>query len=130
MDLTSKKTVINKSQKESFEFLSDPANFKRLMPESTKKFEPNDEGGFLFQLSGMPEIGLKLNEKQPDERIVWGSASDKFKFTLTSEVAEVSEHESEVQFIFHGDFNPMMAMMVKNPLKKFIDTLSDNLSTI
>jgi hypothetical protein len=31
---------------------------------------------------------------------------------------------------FQGDFNPMMAMMVKGPVGKFIETLSTNLETI
>lgn len=130
MNLTSKKVILDRSQKDSFHFLSDPSNYKELMPESTQKFELNDHGGFIFQLKGMPEIRLKLEEKTPDNRIVWASASDKFKFSLSGEISEVSEHQSEIQFVFNGDFNPMLAMMVKNPLTKFIDTLSDNLSNL
>ena len=38
MNLESKKTIINKSQKEFFEFLTDLNNFKQLMPENTDKF--------------------------------------------------------------------------------------------
>jgi hypothetical protein len=32
-----------------------------------------------------------------------------------------------VQLHFEGDFNPMMAMMIKGPISKFIETLADNL---
>jgi hypothetical protein len=58
------------------------------------------------------------------------AASDKLPFTLRGEIEEVNERESSVQLIFEGEFNSMMAMMIKNPIKKFITTLSENLKAI
>jgi len=130
MNLSSKKTIVHKDQKTCFEFVSAPEKYEEIMPESTEKFELNDQGGFLFKLKGMPEIPLKLEEKKPDSTVVWGSANDKFKFTLTIDLEKVSDQDTEIQFLFHGDFNPMMAMMVKKPLQKFIDTLSENMTKI
>lgn len=130
MNLQSEKTIVKKDQKLCYEFLSRPENYENIMPESTDKFELNDEGGFLFKLKGMPEIPLKLDEKTPDSKVVWGSGNKNFQFTLTIDIAQVSEQTSEVQFLFNGDFNPMMAMMVKKPLQKFIDTLSKNVASI
>lgn len=130
MNLQSEKTIVIKDQKLCYEFLSRPENYENIMPESTDKFELNDQGGFLFKLKGMPEIPLKLNEKTPDSTVVWGSGNKNFQFTLTIDIAQISEQTSEVQFLFNGDFNPMMAMMVKKPLQKFIDTLSTNVASI
>lgn len=127
MKLDSDKIVVKKDEKACFEFLSQPGNYKELMPESAVKFEPNDKGGFNFQLKGMPEIRLKLDEANPNSKVVWGSASDQFKFNLTVAIDPIAEEESQVQFLFNGDFNPMIAMMAKSPLKKFIDKLSENL---
>ena len=124
MNLESKRTVIKKSQKEFFEFLSDLQNFKQLMPESTEKFEV-DGDSFIFSLKGMPEIRLVLKEKKEFNKIVLGAASSKLDFNLTAEISEVSENSCETQLLFEGDFNPMMAMMVKKPLQKFIDTLTE-----
>lgn len=130
MNLQSKKTIVHKDQNSCYEFLSRPENYEGIMPESTDKFKLNDQGGFLFKLKGMPEIPLVLNEKTPDSTVIWGSGNKNFKFTLTIDITQVSEQTSEVQIVFNGDFNPMMAMMVKNPLQKFIDTLSANLTSI
>ena len=69
MNLETKKAVINKSQKEFFEFLGDLNNFKQLMPENTDKFEVDGES-FLFSLKGMPEIRLVIKEKQEFDKIV------------------------------------------------------------
>ncbi|SDX14984.1 hypothetical protein SAMN05444411_103206 [Lutibacter oricola] len=125
MNLESKKTVINKSQKEFFEFLTDLNNFEKIMPENTDKFEV-DGDSFLFSLKGMPEIRLVVKEKQEFDKIILGAASSKLNFTLTANIIEVTESSCEAQLLFEGDFNPMMAMMVKKPLQNFINTLSSN----
>ena len=59
-----------------------------------------------------------------------GSASDKIPFTLTGNIYEIDDDSSEVQLVFDGKFNTMMAMMVKSPLKKFINTLSENIEQL
>ena len=125
MNLESKKTVINKSQKEFFEYLTDLNNFKGLMPENTDKFEV-DGNSFIFSLNGMPEIRLVIKEKQEYNKIILGAASSKLSFSLTAIINEISDNSCETQLLFGGEFNAMMAMMVKGPLQKFIDTLTEN----
>jgi len=129
MNLETKKTIINKSQKYFFEFLTDLNNFKQLMPENTDKFEVDGES-FIFSLKGMPEIRLVLKEKQEFDKIILGAASSKLDFTLSAIINEVSENSCEAQLLFNGDFNPMMAMMVKKPLTNFIDTLTENIAKL
>lgn len=129
MNLQTKKYVINKSQKDFFEFLTNLNNFEQLMPENTDKFEV-DGDSFLFSLKGMPEIRLILKEKQEFDKIVLGAASSKLNFSLTAAIQSVTENSCEAQLLFQGDFNPMMAMMVKGPLQKFIDTLTENASKL
>lgn len=130
MNLTGEKVILHKDKIATYEFLSSPKNYEQLMPDNIKKFELNDEGGFLFQLKGMPAIPLKLNERNPHDKVVWGSANKSFDFTLATEITEISSSESEVQIVFNGDFNPMIGAMVKKPLKKLISTLSENLKSI
>ncbi|SNR61204.1 orotate phosphoribosyltransferase [Lutibacter flavus] len=125
MKLETKKSVINKSQKEFFEFLTDLNNFEQLMPENNTKFEV-DGDSFIFGLKGMPEIRLVVKEKQEFDKIVLGAASSKLDFSLTANISKISESTCEAQLLFEGDFNPMMAMMVKSPLQKFINTLTEN----
>jgi len=129
MNLETEKSVINKSQKEFFEFLLDLNNFEQLMPENNTKFEV-DGDSFVFGLKGMPEIRLVVKEKQEFDKIILGAASSKLNFSLTVNINEVSENTCETQLLFEGDFNPMMAMMVKKPLQKFINTLTENASNL
>lgn len=127
MNLESPKKTVNKSSKELYDFLTNVKNFKQIMPSSIEKFEA-DDNSFVFAIKGMPEIRLVLKEKEPNNKIVLGAASSKLPaFTLTAKIDDISESQSAVQLFFDGDFNPMMSMMLKGPLSKFIDTLSEKM---
>ncbi len=123
MNLESPKINVDKSPQEVFDFLSDIKNFESLMPENISKFEVLSEDTFLFALKGMPEITLKKKDLSSPNKIVLGAAGGKLDFSLTGNIVELNENSSEVQLEFSGDFNPMMAMMIKGPISKFIETL-------
>ncbi|WBX72109.1 SRPBCC family protein [Tenacibaculum retecalamus] len=129
MNIEGNKVIVKKSTKEVFDFLIKLENFEQLMPENTQKFEV-DGDSFIFGLKGMPEIRLVMKEKTEYSNITLGAASSKLPFTLSSDISEVSENESEVILKFDGEFNAMMAMMVKKPLTKFIETLTENIAKI
>ncbi len=130
MHIESPKKTVSKNKQEVFEFLSDIKNFERLMPDNISKFEVLNEDTFIFALKGMPEITLKRKEQIPHEKIVLGAAEGKLDFTLTADIQELSENSTEVTLHFNGEFNAMMAMMIKNPITNFIGALSENLGKI
>ena len=127
MNLESPRVTVGKSAQELFDLLSDVRNFEKLMPENIAKFEVLDDDSFVFGLSGMPEIKLKMKEKVAPTKLVLGAASDKLPFTLEADINPLSENSSNVQLLFEGEFNAMMAMMIKGPISKFIETLADNM---
>lgn len=130
MNLESPKVTVQKSAQDLFDSLSDVNKFEKLMPENTAKFEVTGDDSFVFALKGMPEIRLAIKEKIAPNKIVFGATSDKLPFTLTTDIQEVSESNSEIQLHFEGSFNPMMAMMVKGPIGKFIETLANNMNKL
>jgi len=129
MNLESPTVTVNKNANDLFDFLTDVKNFETIMPENTDTFEATGDG-FIFALKGMPKIKLKLTEKIQPTKIVLASAAEKFPFTLTGNIVALEENTSSINLNFAGDFNPMMAMMIKKPLQKFIDTLAENLSNL
>jgi ribosome-associated toxin RatA of RatAB toxin-antitoxin module len=130
MTLESTKTTVEKSAQYMFDALSDVKNFAKLMPDSISKFEVTGDDSFIFGLKGMPEIKLKMKEKITTSKIILGAASDKLPFTLTANIEVVSENSSSVQLVFDGEFNAMMGMMIKGPIGKFIETLSENMNKL
>jgi len=130
MNLESPKVKVEKPAQYIFDQLSNVQNFEKLMPDNIAKFEVTGEESFIFALKGMPEIKLKMKEKTAPSKIVLGAASDKLPFTLTGNIVALSETASEVQLLFEGEFNAMMAMMVKGPITKFIETLANNMTKL
>ncbi|WP_405395786.1 SRPBCC family protein [Maribacter sp. Asnod2-G09] len=124
------KTQVSKSTEDTFNFLNDLPNFRQLMPENIDKFEVLNENRFLFALKGMPEIVLEKKEQTPFSQIILGAASEKLPFTLTADIIEIESGKSEVVLSFKGEFNAMMAMMIKKPITNFINTLSTNLGAV
>jgi carbon monoxide dehydrogenase subunit G len=129
MNLESPKVNVAKSAEYLFNALNDVKNFEKLMPENIAKFEVIDENCFEFGLKGMPEIKLVKKGGTPNSQIVLGAASSKLPFTLTANLTEVND-TTDVQLEFEGEFNPMMAMMIKGPISKFIETLAENMGKL
>ena len=129
MNLESPKVTVSKTPEEVFEFLTKVENFEHIMPESKEKFETLAADKFLFQLKGMPELVLKQKEQVAPSKVVLGAASEKLPFTLTASISEAGG-KAETQLVFDGDFNPMMAMMIKKPIQNFINAFAENLSKL
>lgn len=130
MNLESPRVTVEKSAQELFDLLSDVQNFEKLMPENIAKFEMLGNESFIFGLKGMPEIQLKMIEKVAPKKVLLGAANDKLPFTLEADINSVSENSSNVQLLFQGEFNPMMGMMIKGPIGKFIETLVLNMNKL
>lgn len=127
MNLESPKVTVQKPAQYIFDALSDVRNFEKLMPDNIAKFEVTGEESFIFALKGMPEIKLKMKEKQAPNKLVLGAASDKLPFSLTANINSTGDNSCDIQLLFDGEFNAMMAMMVKGPITKFIETLAANM---
>ena len=130
MKLNSKKVTVQKSAIQLCDFLTDVKNFKDLMPENISKFEVLNDKAFVFALKGMPEIALEVKDVEKPNKVVLGAISDKLPFTLTGNIQEESDNTSNVELLFDGEFNAMMAMMIKGPISKFIETLASNLERL
>ncbi len=128
MNLESKQVATSKTPQEMYTFLTQVANFKQLMPDDTK-FEVHENDTFLFGLKGMPEIKLGLQQSTPHSKVVLGSTSDKLKFTLDCDIVPQGSG-SLAQLHFNGDFNPMMAMMIKGPISKFLEQLASGIEKL
>lgn len=130
MELTSKKVEVNLSKEKLHDFLQKAHNYEQLMPENRAKFEVIRDNAFVFGLKGMPEIALEIKDTSNPDKVILGAISEKLPFTLTANLEELSENKTRANLVFEGKFNPMMAMMIKNPISKFIDTLTDNISSL
>lgn len=126
MTLESRKVIVNKSTKDLFDILKNPKGYENLMLEEIVHFE-HIENGFKFRVNGVPEITLKISEIIENQKIVLISENPSPNFSLTGLLNPISDHQSEVQLVFNGKFNPFVKMMVEKPLQKFISRLTDKI---
>ena len=97
------------------------------MPKNISKFELLENDKFIFAITGMPEIILQKKSEEAPNSIVLGAAGGKLDFTLKANITSIEANKTELQLSFNGDFNPMMSMMIKGPITKFIETLVTNI---
>lgn len=129
MKLETPLVTLQKPKEEIYSFLKNLKNFEKVMPSNKEKFEV-DGDSFIIGLYGIPDIRMVIREEQPSDKIVLSAASSKIDFSLAFNFTEIDKNTSQAQLFFDGNFNPMVAMMVKNPLTNFINDMSENLKTI
>ena len=59
-----------------------------------------------------------------------GAISDKIPFTLTALITAIDDASAEATLNFSGEFNAMMAMLIKGPITQFLETLSTKMGEI
>ena len=127
MTLESPTIKISTSAEDIFNHLTDLGNFEGLMPENITKFKLMGKNKFIFALAGMPQIMLEKKIQYPNEIIILGAADGKLDFSIKIHISSIAIYECEAKILFEGKFNPMMSMMIKGPISKFIETLAINI---
>ena len=130
MEITAPKQSLEKSARDVFDFLNELENMKQLMPEDLEHFEMIDNDAFFFVLKGMPKIYLKRGETEAPHLLTLRSARDEFDFHIAILLEETASGRCDAQLNFEGNFNMMMAMMIKSPITNFVNTLAKNLGRI
>lgn len=128
MKLESKTIRVAQNIQTIFEKMQNVATFEQLMPDNLQKFSVLNEDSFVFALKGMPEIYLEKKKSTPHTELVYGAIEGKIPFQLTLFLTPITDKQTDVQFIFEGNFNPMMVLMVKAPVSKLIETMAEKVS--
>lgn len=129
MNLESPKTRVQKSAEDLYRLLTDVANYEKLLPDSLESFETGEDS-FKFSLKGMPAIRLAFEEKTPYEYIRLKATADNLPVFLSCKIESIGLQEVNAQLFIDADINPMMAMMLKKPLQKLLDTLANKMDEL
>ena len=130
MKLISNISQINLTDQVLFNKLCIIENYKKIMPDNVSKFEIIDKESFIFSIKGMPAIKLRISEKNIPSKIILKSLDSKIDFSLTGFISQSNNKLASFHLEFDGNLNPMLQMMVKNPLQSFINDLSEKIIRI
>lgn len=128
--IESQTTQIEASKADVFTFISDFRNFDKLMPAQVSNWEA-DKDTCSFTVNGMATIGMKIEEKIPNDQIrIVSHGKTPFPFTLLVNLKETGANSCESQLLFNADMNMMVKMMVEKPLTNFFNVLSSSMKNI
>lgn len=114
-----------------YNFLTNFDNFKNLVPQDKVKDWSSDENSCSFTVDPVGKTGFQIVEKEPFKLIKLTSIGQtQYSFKFWIQLKSISENETAIKLTMDVDINPMMAMMAKGPLKKFMDTLVDRMEQI
>lgn len=129
--IESKIGVVKQPAEKIFNYISNFNNFSQLIPEDkVKDFESTDDT-CRFKVEGIGQAGLRIIEKEPNKLIKISSDEETtFDLLLWIQIKEIEPGDSRLKITTEVNLNPMMATMVRKPLKNFIDTLIDQAEKI
>jgi len=125
--IESNKELVNAKDEVIYTFLSNLNNFAELVPEQVENWK-SDENSCSFRVSGLADIGLRIIEKVPCQKIVISSDGiTPVSFTMIMNITAEANNQSSFQIVFLADMNSFMAMMATKPLTNFVNILAQKL---
>lgn len=122
--IESKIGVVKQSSETIYNYISNFDNFRNLIPEDRIRDFESSGDSCRFTVEGIGQAGLRIIEKQPYELIkISSDEQTSFDFLLWIQIKELEPGDSRIKITTDVNVNPMMAAMVKKPLKTFVDTL-------
>ncbi len=116
--------VIKHPAEKIYKYISNFDNFKSLIPEGRVKDFESSGDSCRFTVEGIGQAGLRIVEKEPHKLIkISSDEQTAFDFLLWIQIKEVQPGDSRIRITAEVKLNPVMAAMVKKPLKQFVDTL-------
>ena len=129
--IESKKVEIKRNVGFVYEYLSDFTHFSMVANDKIENFKATQDR-CSFTIKGMTDMGLKIISRMPNESITITNDTDvpssmPLNFLIIFEFEKIEPYVSKVVVKMELDANPMIAMMVKKPLEKFVNSLADGM---
>ncbi|MDK2842990.1 MAG: hypothetical protein PWQ17_2496 [Anaerophaga sp.] len=122
------KTVPHSASK-VYEVLSNFDNFESLLPSDKIQNWESFGDRCRFEVTGIGQIGLKIVDKEPEKTIKYtADGTVPFNFFLWVQLKH-AEASSKVKVTLDADLNPMIKMVAKGPLEKFVGLLADAIAS-
>lgn len=131
--IESKKVEIKRNVEFVYEYLADFTHFSMVANDKIENFKATQDH-CSFTIKGMTDMGLKIISRMPNESITISNDTDvpssmPLNFLIIFEFERVEPYVTKVIVKMELDANPMIAMMVKKPLEKFVNSLADGMKT-
>ncbi len=129
--IESKIGVVKQPAEKIFNYISNFNNFSQLIPADRIKDFQSTGDTCRFSVEGIGQAGLRIIEKEPHKLIkISSDEKTSFDFLLWVQIKELEPGDSRMKITTEVKLNPMMEVMVRKPLKNFVDTLIEQAEKI
>jgi hypothetical protein len=113
-----------------FAFVTDIRNFGRLAPKGTINNWIADKESCSFNVSVIGTVSVRIAEKEKFSKVIYhGDALKKDDFSLTLHISDNHTKPAEVRIALSADLNPVMKMMVSQPIGQFLEMLINEMES-
>ena len=125
MKIESKTEHIEASHQKVYEMLCDCRNFEQMATQQQIQNWHAEEDFCEFEVNGIAKITLRIQEKEPYSHITYTVGNDKgIPASCTFDIIGGEEH-FDLALSMNLDIPIFLAPMVKSPMQKFADTLTN-----
>jgi carbon monoxide dehydrogenase subunit G len=128
MKIESKKELVNQSIQIVFDFLKDTRNIYELLPQDKISDWKADELSCSFKVQGGIVISfVQTSVESPTTICLKSGEKAPFPFTLTVNLVQIGENQTEGKLFFDGEVNMFLKMLVEAPLTNLFDFMTNKL---
>lgn len=114
--------------KKVFSFISDFTNFNNIIPVDRIEGWQATPDNCTFSIGGIGKAGMKIIQREPFNLIkIVSDDTTPIHFTMWIQLKNISPDTTKVKITIDPDVNMAIMMVVKNPLKSFIDDIVDQM---
>ncbi|MGD0340637.1 MAG: hypothetical protein ABSA76_02875, partial [Bacteroidales bacterium] len=112
----------------AFDFLTDLRNFKRFIPGNSIRDLVLDSDSCSFQADMLGTVTIHISEKWHPEKIIYSGTMPQVKdFSMSVDIRENPEGNSDVKLSIRAELNPFLKMMAAEPLKRVLGIIIDEM---
>ena len=131
MKLESKIGQSSASDEQIFNFLSDFEKIRSFIPTDKVSNWESGSDWCSFEVSPVGKTGIKLIEKETFKLLKYTNIQEsQYTFTFWAQLKQIAEKDTRIKLTLDVNVNPMLQMMVKKPLKEFLDKLVEQLGQL
>jgi len=116
------------SAEEFYYFVTDIRNFRQFIPPDKFSDLQMDQDSCSFQAGMLGTVSLRITEKTMYNKVVYtGNALQVREFFLIIDIKDAGEQKTEVNVTLQAQMNSMLKLVAAEPVKRFLETLIDEM---
>jgi hypothetical protein len=116
------------SGKEFYDYVTDIRNFEHFISPEILSNLKAEKDSLSFQVNILGAVNIRITEKTMYNRVVFKGENQQVRdFSLIADILDQGKENTEVNVTLEAEFNPMLKMVAAGPVKKFLETLIDEM---